>query len=232
MSKTVAILQSFYIPWKGYFDIINSVDEFVLFDDAQYAKRFWINRNRIKTPQRVIWLTIPVKVKGRFQQAIKETEVSDPGWPRRHWETIKSNYCNAPFIKSYRDLFESLYLGCDETLISRINLRFIRAVCAILGINTTLSSSTDYTLVPGKSERLVDLCQQAGADTYLTGPSARDYLQEELFLEAGIQVNYMDYSGYPEYRQLYPPFVHDVSIIDLILNTGPNAPKTMKSFPV
>jgi hypothetical protein len=232
MTKTVAIVQPLYIPWKGYFDILNSVNEFILFDDAQYTKRFWINRNRIKTPQGVIWLTIPVKVKGRFHQAIKETEVSDPEWSRRHWETIKRSYCNAHFFKSHRDLFESLYLDCDETFISQINLRFIRAVCAILGIDTTLSSSTDYTLVPGKTERLVDLCQQAGADTYLTGPSARAYLQEERFREAGIQVKYMDYSGYPEYRQLYPPFVHDVSIIDLIFNTGSNAPKTMKSFPV
>lgn len=232
MPKTVAILQSFYIPWKGYFDIINSVDEFILFDDAQYTKRFWINRNRIKTPHGVIWLTIPVKVKGRFQQAIEETEVSNPGWSRKHWETIKRAYCKAPHFKRYESVFEPLYLDCEETLISRINLRFISAVCTLLGIDTTISWSMDYTLVPGKTARLVDICKQAGADRYLTGPSAKAYLQEEPFQEAGIQVRYMDYAGYPEYRQLYPPFIHEVSIIDLIFNAGPNATKTMKSFTV
>ena len=230
MPKTIAILQSFYIPWKGYFDIIHRADEFVLFDDMQYTKRFWINRNQIKTPEGRIWLTIPVKVKGRFRQAIKDTEISDRRWKERQWETIKRNYARAPYFNHYVDRFERLYLECEETIISRINYRFISAICDMLGIGTVIRWSMDYPIIAGKTERLVDICRQAGADIYLTGPSARNYLQEDLFREAGIQVTYMDYSGYPEYPQLFPPFIHEVSVIDLLFNTGPDAPRYMKSF--
>ena len=230
MKKTVAIVQSFYIPWKGYFDLISRADEFILFDDMQYVRRSWINRNRIKTAQGVVWLSIPVKVKGKFQQAIKDTEISDPGWKGKHWETIKRSYAKAAYFREYAQRFEELYLECDETHISRINHRFLSGICSILGIDTRLSRSMDYQLLSGKTERLVNLCQQANADIYLSGPSAKAYIREELFQEAGIELQYMDYSGYPEYKQLYPPFVHEVSILDLIFNTGPEAPNYMKSF--
>ena len=115
-------------------------------------------------------------------------------------------------------------------LLSRINYRFISAICQILGIHTKISWSMDYPLTEGKTARLVDLCRQVGADIYVTGPTARGYLQEELFREVGIAVKYMDYSAYPIYPQLYPPFIHEVSILDLIFNVGPEAPKHMMSF--
>lgn len=230
MPKTVAIVQSFYIPWKGYFDLINTADELILFDDMQYARRFWNNRNKIKTAQGVIWLSIPVQVKGRFHQAIKDTLISDPQWRSRHWETIQRCYARAAYFKKYREIFETLYLGGEETLLSRINYRFITVLCELLGIATKISWSMEYRIAPGKTARLVDLCRQAGADVYVSGPTARGYLEEELFREAGIELRYMDYSDYPIYPQLYPPFVHEVSIIDLILNTGPQAQQYMKSF--
>lgn len=230
MSKTVAIVQSNYIPWRGYFDLINSVDEFILYDDVQYTRRDWRNRNTIKSAGGVIWLTIPVQVKGKYLQKIKDTVVADSKWTRDHWETIVHNYSQTAHFSEYRGLFEELYLGPENRLLSHINYRFIAAICRILGISTAISWSMDYDLVGDKTERLVNLCRQAGAKTYLSGPTAKTYLDEELFNCRGIEVAYMDYSGYPEYRQLHPPFQPHVSIIDLILNEGPNSAKYMKSF--
>jgi hypothetical protein len=231
MGKRIAILQSNYIPWKGYFDLINSVDEFILYDTAQFTKNDWRNRNKIKTPRGVIWLTIPVR--HSFGQTIQETRVIDPTWSRKHWNSLLQNYAKAPHFREHKQLFEYLYRGiAGEQCLSAINYRFLHEVCAILGIRTPITRSRDYRLIDGQTERLVDLCRQAGADEYLSGPSAKDYIQEKLFLDAGVTVTYMDYSGYPKYRQLYPPFEHGVSILDLIFNEGPDAPKYMKSFVV
>jgi WbqC-like protein family len=226
----VAIVQSNYIPWKGYFDLINIVDEFILFDDMQYTRRDWRNRNLIKTRAGLKWLTIPVAVKGNFFQKIKDTSVSDPGWATRHWESIVHNYSKAKHFALYRQLFESLYLGSQERFLSQINYSFLTAICKILGIDTRISWSENYTSVEGKTERLVSICKQARATTYISGPGARDYLDETLFNNENISLEYMDYSSYPEYRQIFPPFEHRVSIIDLIFNEGTDAPKFMKSY--
>ncbi len=231
MSKRVAVVQSNYIPWKGYFDLIRSVDEFILFDDMLYTRRDWRNRNRIKTPQGVAWLTIPVQVKGGYlDQRIRDTVVSDPHWNVRHWKTIVHHYSRARCFKQYRPLLERLYLGQSETHLSLINYRFLSAICEVLGIQTKLSWSMDYSLEEGKTERLIALCRQAGATEYVSGPTAKGYMDERQFAEAGIALRYMNYEGYPEYQQLYPPFEHAVSIIDLILNEGSESTRYMKSF--
>lgn len=226
----MAIVQSNYIPWKGYFDLINLVDEFILFDDMQYTRRDWRNRNLIKTRAGLKWLTIPVAVKGNFFQKIKDTRVSDPGWGRTHWESIVHNYSKANHFAAFREVFESLYLGSQESFLSQINYAFLTAICKILRIDARITWSDDYESVEGKTERLVSICKQAGATTYISGPAARDYIDEGLFNNADISLEYMDYSAYPEYRQLFPPFEHGVSVIDLIFNEGPDAPKFMKSF--
>ena len=127
-------------------------------------------------------------------------------------------------------MFERLYLDMEEKFLSRVNYEFITAICRMLGISTRIRWSMDYRLVEGKTERLLDLCIQAGATEYLSGPAAKAYLDEKLFAEKGISVRYMDYSGYPEYKQLFPPFVHEVSIMDLLFNEGPDATTYMKSF--
>ena len=229
-TKKVAIVQSNYIPWKGYFDLINSVDEFILFDDMQYTRRDWRNRNKIKTPNGLMWITIPVQVKGKYYQKIREAVISDPEWNCRHWKTIAQNYSRAKHFRDYRESFEKLYLESNEKFLSQVNYRFVTAICEVLGIKTRLSWSMDYRLSEGKTERLVDLCKQAGATEYISGPTAKGYIDEELFRQEGITLRYMDYSGYPEYNQLFLPFEHQVSIIDLIFNEGPDAPKYMKSF--
>jgi hypothetical protein len=230
MAKRVAILQSNYVPWKGYFDVINSVDEFVLFDDMQYTRRDWRNRNRIKTPGGTIWLTIPVRVKGKYLQRIDETEISEPDWNQTHLKTLLTHYARARFLPQHRSWLEELYQGAGFALLSQVNHHFIRSICQLLGIKTRITWSTDYQPAEGKTERLVSLCRQAGASSYLSGPAARDYIDPTLFQAAGIELTFMDYSGYPEYEQLHPPFDHAVSILDLILSQGPDAPRYMKTF--
>lgn len=229
--KKVAILQSNYIPWKGYFDIINMVDEFILYDDMQYTKRDWRNRNKIKTSDGLKWLTIPVETKGKFFQSIQDTKIVDHDWIASHWRSIEYSYKKAACFDEYADIIYDVYECCyKEEYLSKINYAFLTKICDILGITTKITWSSDYKLVDGKTERLVGLCEEAGADLYLSGPAAKDYIVDELFEKAGIQLQYMDYSGYKEYTQLYGKFEHGVSILDLIFNEGKEAPKYMKSF--
>ena len=228
--KRVAISQSNYIPWKGYFDLINSVDEFILFDDMQYTRRDWRNRNKIKTTNGLIWLTIPVQVKGNYYQKIKDTQISDMGWQKDHWKSITYNYIRSQYFQDYKDVFESLYLNYQGNYLSQINYKFIINICKILGINTKISWSMDYTITEGKTDRLVSLCKQAGATEYISGPSAKEYIDDKLFQQANITLSYIDYSNYPEHHQLFPSFEHSVSIIDLLFNEGYNSTKYMKSF--
>jgi hypothetical protein len=231
MSKTVLISQSNYIPWKGFFDGINRADEFIIYDEMQYTRQDWRNRNRIVTNGGVKWLTIPVTVNGLYSQTINETRIGDPHWGEKHWNVITANYRKAPFFERYRDRFAPLYLDNPETYLSRINQQFIETVNSILGITTAISRSEDYGLRGGKTARLVDLCRKAEATHYLSGPAARDYLDQNLFSEAGIAVLWMNYDGYPEYPQLHDGCEHAVTILDLLFNTGPDAPGYMKSFP-
>lgn len=229
-TKRVAIVQSNYIPWKGYFDLINLVDEFILFDDRQFTRRDWRNRNLIKTPQGLHWLTIPVRVKGRYEQRIDETMISESEWSAKHWKTISHAYASAPFFNQYRDTVAALYTSSGEERLSDVNRRFLGALCSILGIHTRLSWSTDYPTTGDRTARLVNLCRLAGAQEYLSGPAARAYMDEAQFEAAGIRLIYMDYGGYPEYPQLNGAFEHGVSILDLLFNVGADAPRYMKSF--
>jgi hypothetical protein len=185
----------------------------------------------IKTSSGLKWLTIPVETKGRFQQKISETRVSEPDWPRRHWSRIAGSYAKALHFDDYGGKIEALYLGLGETMLSGINRLFLSAIMEMLGIRTRLLQSSDFTLQGDRSKRLLNICEQAGADTYVSGPSARDYLDTGIFERARVKVQWMDYSGYPAYRQLHGDFQHGVSVIDLILNEGSNAARFMKSFP-
>lgn len=228
--KKIAILQSNYIPWKGYFDLINMVDEFILYDDMQYTRRDWRNRNKIKTPQGLQWLTIPVEIKGKFFQKINETKVSEKDWAKKHWQTILRNYSKAKYFKDYKNIFEELYLTCDEEYLSQINYKFITTINEILEIKTKLIWSSEFELVDGQTEKLLGICKDCNADIYLSGPAAKDYFNEELAKQENIKVEWMDYSGYKEYEQLNPPFEHGVTILDLIFNEGQNTRSFMKSF--
>ncbi len=230
MSKKVMISQSNYIPWKGYFDSINMMDEFVLYDDMQYTKRDWRNRNKIKTANGLLWLSVPVEVKGRFFQKINETRVSDNTWQKSHWGTISQAYSRAAFYKEFKPFFEELYLTCNSEYLSEINYHFISGINKLLGITTKLTWSGEFVLAEEKTQRLVNICKDLGASDYYSGPAAKNYMDETLFTKENVNVHYFDYSGYPPYRQLHGEFSHEVSIIDLIFNEGGNATKFMKSF--
>ena len=224
--KKVAILQSNYIPWKGYFDIIDSVDEFIFYDEMQYTKNDWRNRNKIKTQSGLIWLTIPCETKGSISnfQKINETKITDKRWAKKHWNSIQLNYAKAPYFKEYKGYFENLYKSCEnEEFICNVNYKFILGINELLGINTKITYDKDYGLIEGKTERLVDLVKKAGGTEYLSGPAAKDYIVKECFDKENIKLSWMDYSGYREYPQLFPPFEHGVTVLDLIFNTGKDA---------
>ena len=226
--KKVAILQSNYIPWKGYFDMIAAVDEFILYDDMQYTRRDWRNRNQIKTPQGVQWLSVPVLVKGKYHQKIRETEIDGSDWAEHHWKALTQNYARAPHFMEIAAWLKPLYLCESFTHISQLNRRLIEGVCSYLGIMTVISTSSDYALVNGKTERLASLCAQAGGTEYLSGPSAKDYVDPQVFNDMGIKLTWFDYAGYPEYPQLWGEFTHGVTILDLLFNCGKEAPRYMR----
>ncbi len=229
--RSLIITQSNYIPWKGFFDGINMVDEIILYDDMQFTRRDWRNRNLIKTKDGLKWLTIPVEVKGKYLQKINETKISDKSWAQQHWSTILHNYAKAPYFKELKPFFETLYRKAgEESELSRVNYLFIHAICELLSIKTNILWSHDLELVEGKTERLVDLCEKRNATDYYSGPAAKDYMDETLFDQKNIKVHYFDYSNYPVYTQQFPPFEHGVSIIDLLLNEGTGCTKFMKSF--
>lgn len=219
----LAILQSNYLPWKGYFDIIHDVDLFVFYDDLQYTLRDWRNRNRIKTAQGLTWLTVPVGVDRN--RLICDVEIPDPTWQTKHWRSIEQNYGKCAHFDRYRSFFEDVYLGSRWTHLSALNHHLIQHISKeFLGITTAFGDSRTYQLIGQKLERLFDLVVKSGASSYLSGPAAKDYIEPLLFAEAGIELLWKDYRGYPAYPQRFPPLEHGVSILDLLFNTGPDAP--------
>ncbi len=225
----VAAIQSNYIPWKGYFDMINAVDLFVFYDDVQYTKRDWRSRNQIKTSDGLKWLTIPIS--SNRTQKIYEVEITDNYWQEKHWQSIIHNYSKAKYFKQYKSFFEKIYLQTSWRNLSQFNQFVISKIsCEILDIQTEFIDSREYNLIGTKEERVLDLLIKCSATKYLCGPSAKSYLKEDFLQQKGIELIWMDYDGYPEYFQLHPPFQHYVSIIDLIFNEGSNSKNFMKSF--
>lgn len=221
-----AVVQSNYIPWKGYFDLIAAVDEFVLYDDVQFTKNDWRNRNRIKTPQGVQWLSVPVGQ--RLDRLIREVELPHVRWQTQHWKSIELNYRRAPYFRETADWLAPLYLDRQHTKLSDLNRCFIDAICECLGIRTRITPSADYRLEGGRNERVASICAQLNAREYISGPAARSYLDQDVFANRGIAVGWFDYSGYAPYPQLWGEFAHDVTVLDLLFNCGPGAAEHMK----
>lgn len=217
MSKKVAILQSNYIPWKGYFDIINSVDTFIIYDEVQYTKNDWRNRNQIMTNNGPLWLTIPVRQES-LDQKIYETKISLKNWNKKHWNSLKANYGKSPNFKNISEELESLYLDNKSEYLSEININFIQWVNSILGIKTEIIDSRELNLQGDRNERLVEAVKSVDGEIYLSGPSAKDYLDEDLFDKENIKVEWKSYQNYPEYSSIHNNFTHAISILDLIFN--------------
>jgi WbqC-like protein family len=224
--KRIAILQSNYVPWKGYFDLIAAVDEFILYDEVQFTKNDWRNRNKIKTPRGVEWLSIPVGQ--AIHRRIRDVELPKGPWRVKHWNALLANYGRAPFFAEISAILEPVFIGQEHTHLSALNRALIEIICEYLGIVTRIRNSWDYTLPDGRLERLISLCAQAEAAEYITGPAAKRYIDEATFANNNIVLTWFDYAGYPEYPQLWGGFVHDVTILDLLFNCGKEAPNFMK----
>lgn len=219
----VAISQSNYIPWRGYFDMIASVDVFVLYDEVQYTRRDWRNRNKIKAPHGLQWLTVPVETKGSYHQKISDVQVSEHSWSENHWKAIRLAYGRAPFWSEQEGWLESLFSGVQSDKLVDINRHFLDGILSFLNIETQIVRSSDLPGPGGQNERLLGLCSELGATHYLSGPAAATYLDTSLFAANGVQVEWMDYSSYPTYTQMWGDFVGEVSVLDLILNVGTHA---------
>lgn len=221
----VVILQPSYIPWRGYFDQIHHADLFIFYDDVQYDKHGWRNRNQFKTTQGKQWITIPVHSKGATGGIpIKDVRIdwSKP-WPKKHLNALTYAYAKAPFFQSYRPWLESIYSRRDE-LLADFTIETTIEISRMLGImDTKLMRSSEIPNLDGKkTDRLIQILQHVGAKHYLSGPSAKDYIEKEKFNQAGISLEFMDYR-YPEYPQLHPPYDPYVTILDLLFMVGEDA---------
>lgn len=217
-SKRVAVSQSNYIPWIGYFDLIDSVDAFVIYDEVQFTRRDWRNRNRIKTPQGPKWLTIPVESKGNYYSKISDMTVSDPGWAEKHWKTLEYNYRKARGFAEVEPWLKSAYESVDSRTLSHINMHFLERILAVLGISTELHLSSSFHLPEDRNERLLTICENLGATEYVSGPAARSYLAEDQFNSSGLRVEWFNYPKYPQYSQLWGDFVPHLSVVDGFFN--------------
>ena len=222
--KRVAICQSNYIPWKGYFDLIHDVDLFLFYDDVQYTKNDWRNRNRVKTPTGVRWLTIPVGTD--LNRLVCDVALENTQWQGKHWETLTQLYDKAPFFGRYRSFLEDVYVHREWATLSELNQFLIQFIAEeFLGIKTTFRRSSDFPSSGRSQDRVLSLLRSLEADVYVSGPAAKAYLDPERFQKEGIELVWKDYSGYPEYLQFHPPFEHAVTILDLLFHVGPDAPQ-------
>jgi len=229
MARTACIIQSNYIPWRGYFDLIGLSDEFIIYDSVQYTKNDWRNRNRIKSERGTIWLTIPTLHSGRHFQTIEETRIAGRSWATKHWRTIVQAYRKAPYFEHYALELEGLFKTASGIeLLSSVNRLWLEFTMKELGIRTRISTSSSYSAGSDRNTRLIDMCRAVHADRYLSGPAARDYLDVKAFAASNIAVEFMSYDNYSTYPQLHGPFDPFVSILDLLLNVGPRASSYMK----
>lgn len=217
------MIQSNYIPWKGYFDIIHDADLFVFYDDVQFTKNDWRNRNIIKTSQGNKWLSVPVGSK--IHRLIHQVEINNPAWGKKHWQTIRQYYSRSPYFADYAPFFEQIYLEKTWDNLSELNQFLIKNISRLfLDIKTDFMDSRQINVSGCRQQRLLELLKKTGAGIYISGPAALEYIDENTWAQSGIEIIYKDYTGYPEYPQRYPPFDHFVSIIDLLFNVGPDAP--------
>lgn len=246
--KTLAIMQPTYLPWCGYFDLMDQVDEFLLLDTAAFSKQSFHQRNRIRTQQGLLWLTIPVKIKGQMGQALNEVELVDHTFLKKHLKAIEMNYKKAPFFETYREGLREIYEAAYESL-TEFTVTFIMWLRDQLGITTPVIKTSELISHPefisgsccnvseileqvqsDKILRLTTFCKQVQATHYISPLGAKDYLEEspDAFEKAGVTLSYQNYS-HPDYKQLYEPFMPYASILDLLLIKGPEASTIMRT---
>lgn len=225
--NTISVHQSQYLPWLGYFDKIDKSDAFVFLDKVQYKKREYQNRNKIRTKEGWIWLTVPVVTKGRYDQKICEVEIDNTfRWTSKHWESIKLSYSRAPYFKKYYDFFEDLYSSNWQKLMD-LNVHIIQYLVRCLDIKTNIYFESDLKTGGISTERIIEICKRLRAKVYLSGAGGKDYLDEQRFVQEGIQLKYQHFE-HPVYTQLHDKFEPYMSVIDLLFNYGDESSKVIR----
>ena len=220
----VVINQPTYLPWIGYFDLIDQADLFVVLDNVQFVKQSWQQRNRIKTPNGLQWLTVPVEFRGRLGQLLRDVEIRDATFARKHLRAIELAYRRAPYFAAYfRSLAAIIEKRCMGPLLD-LNLELIEWTRSVLGIDTPVVRASDLGLPGKRTELLAAICEHVGGDEYLSPAGSACYLlgEQNILTGRGIEVWFHHYQ-HPEYRQAFPPFEPYASIVDLIFNQGPDA---------
>lgn len=222
-------MQPTYLPWTGYFALMEQVDTFVLLDDVQFDHRSWQHRNRIRSVDSPHWLTVPVSVKGRRNQRIKEVliDAARP-WQKKHLGAILHNYSRAPWLSVNRLWLEQIYRNPPDRLFD-LNRLLIEELARKLGIRTSLCNSSELQVSGDRVARLIHICEKIGAAEYLSPIGSYDYIeQDNRFLDAGISLFYQRYE-HPRYRQIHGEFVSHLSVLDLLLNEGPGSSDVLAS---
>lgn len=229
--SVVVVLQPGYLPWLGFFDQLIRSDVFVYYDDVQYDKHGWRNRNRIKSPTGPIWLTVPVLNGGRFGQKINEVEIDNrSSWARKHITAIGQNYSKAPYVRRFLPQLEELLMRRWDSL-AELDIASVEMICDWIGIDRKVERSSQLGIEGEQSGRLLDICRHFKADRYLSGDSAQNYLDIEAFAQQGVQVEWQSYQ-HPVYRQLHGEFIPYLSIIDLVMNLGEKSLSVLNGKPL
>ena len=226
----IAISQPTYLPWCGYFDLIDQVDKFVVLDNVQFEKQSWQHRNRIKTPAGLQWLTVPVRFHGRFGQLIQEVEIRDIGFAGKHLRAIELNYRRAPFFEKYFPTLQRLVPCQVGSKLVDLNLRLLQWLCDALQLNVSFVRASALSATGKRTELLANICVELGATEYLSPIGSADYLlsEMELLTARDVAVSFQHY-GHPQYRQLFSPFVPYACVLDLLFNEGPGALEIIRS---
>jgi len=216
--RKAAILQSNYIPWKGVFDMMNQVDVFVFLEDVQFTRRDWRSRNVIKTANGTQWLTVPIKKCSRDTKICDVEINNDKNWRNKHYNSIVHNYSRADYFEDYKYILDDIY-SKERKDLSAFNIYTNKYLSKILGIEVEFVNSCDLNTSGTKDDKLIQICKKVGADSYLSGPAAKNYIVKEKFEDAGVKLEYIEYN-YPKYKQLYGNFNHYVTVLDTIFNCG------------
>jgi len=226
--KTLSILQPGYLPWLGFFEQMDRTDIFVIYDDVQYDKHSWRNRNRIKTAQGIQWLTVPVLTSKRSGQLVNEVEIDNRvPWQKKHLRALEQNYRKARWFDRYYPLVEEGYVHSWNTLLE-CDMFFINLLKHAFGITTSILFSSGLTAQGKSTDRLVRLCEELGATVFYEGMAGKNYIDDTLFLDNGIQIVYQDYN-HPVYSQLHGAFISHLSAVDLLFNEGPEGLKLLRT---
>jgi hypothetical protein len=220
----LAVLQSNYIPWIGYFDLISSVDQVVILDSVQYTKNDWRNRNILIGPNGPFWLTIPILRPYGLATAIDETLIANDSWARRHSKSVDQVLSRRPHWSIYQEMFHDAYLSVEGIRsLSEVNLSFMRLILNCFGVSTDWISDRSLQVdETNPTLRLIRICRAIGADEYVTGPAGMNYMDTDAFKQHGIRLNIFRYPSYGPYPQSLDSFTPKVSVLDFLANNSFN----------